>query len=112
MLLCEDDGVEMVEFEDVEGIGYACPDCHWIVMAKELEPQEAPKRERREITVRVVVEFEPGETAPDDALHEALRGELGDEFVRVGWYDDEQVSREIVTRVVQVDVVGGVGAGA
>jgi hypothetical protein len=43
-LMCEDDGVELEEFEDSEGVGYECPDCHWIVMASELEPLPEPER--------------------------------------------------------------------
>lgn len=35
--MCEDDGVEMEEFEDAEGKGWECPQCHWIVMANELK---------------------------------------------------------------------------
>jgi hypothetical protein len=46
-MMCEDDGIELEEFEDAEGVGYECPECHWIVMARELEEQEQGESERR-----------------------------------------------------------------
>ncbi|MFI1796611.1 hypothetical protein ACH427_04525 [Streptomyces sp. NPDC020379] len=38
-MMCEDDGVEMVEFHDVTGKGWHCPSsaCDWVVMEQELE---------------------------------------------------------------------------
>lgn len=41
--MCEDDGVPMEEFEDAEGVGWECPQCHWIVMRRQAEEQ--PKAE-------------------------------------------------------------------
>lgn len=81
-LRCEDDDIALEEFEDAEGTGFECPQCHWVVMASELgtkpTPNAEPKPERRDALLYLATEgerYSPKDLREIDAMRSFAKGQ-------------------------------------